>query len=165
MINLRYIFCYYLLTLALISCAQSKSVLKNTYATYREVLPGNVAVDMNGKEIAARDTINFVYVETSSSEIKWKMAWKNNKAFSIEASLIETNPFDAGTDKVNSEKILIHVAPGNKLWQLRLMPVDENIPSPKTLSHNIILIQYSINGKIMWEKIDGQKEINSIPYP
>ncbi|MEO7121484.1 MAG: hypothetical protein ABIY62_10320, partial [Ginsengibacter sp.] len=152
-LNLKYILCYYLLTVALISCAQSKSVLKNIYATYREVLPGNIAVDINGKEIAARDTINFVYVETSSTEIKWKMAWKNNKAFSIEASLIETNPFDAGIDKVKSEKILIRVAPGNKLWQLRLMPVEENIPAPKTLSHDIILIQYSNNGKIMWQKI------------
>jgi hypothetical protein len=163
MIHLKYIFCYCLLTLALISCAQSKSVLKNIYSTYTEVLPGNIAVDMNGKEISARDTINFVYVETSSDEIKWKMAWKNNKAFSILASLIKINPFDAGIDKANNEKILIHVANGNKLWRLRLVSLEKNIPSPKTLSHNIILIQYSNNGKIIWKKIDGQREIDSVP--
>ncbi len=106
MINLKYIFCYYLLTLALVSCAQSKNVLKNIYATYTEVLPGNIAVDPNGNEMAARDTINFIYVETSSADIKWKMAWKNNKAFSIDGSLVEANPFDAGIDKVNNEKII-----------------------------------------------------------
>ena len=163
MINLKYIFSYYLLSVALISCAQSKGVVKNIYATYREVLPGNIAVDPNGHEMASRDTINFVYVETSSSDIKWKMAWKNNKAFSIEASLVNTNPFDAGIDNVNNKKIMIRVAPGNKLWQLQLMPLEENLPSPKALSHDIILLKYSNNGKIIWQKIADQRQINSIP--
>jgi|SRR5665213_1960333 len=163
MINLRYFFSYCLLSVALISCAQSKSVVKNIYATYREVLPGNIAVDPNGHEIASRDTINFVYVETSSSDIKWKMAWKNNRAFSIEASLVNTNPFDAGIDNGKNKKILIHVAVGNKLWQLQLMPLEENIPSPEALSNNIILLKYSNNGKIIWQKTDDQIQINSIP--
>ncbi len=60
-------------------------------------------------------------------------------------------------------RLLIHVAHGNKLWQLRLIPLEKNIPPAKTLSHNIILIQCSNNGKIIWEKVDGQREINSIP--
>src|SRR6185312_7264778 len=91
LIFLKYIFSYTLLSIGLMACAQSKNAIKNAYGIYEVHLPGNVAVDKNGHEIASRDTINFIYIETSSNEIKWDEAWKNNKAYSIIATLINSD--------------------------------------------------------------------------
>lgn len=161
--KLKYFVCYCLLSLGLFACAQSRPPIKNISATYREVLPGNMPVDANGNEISARDTINFIYVETAADGIQWNAAWKNDKTYSIICDLIDTNYFDAGINKITSNKITIQVSPGNKLWQLRLIPSEKRMSPPKEIAKGAILLQGTFGGKKMLKVISEQVEINSIP--
>jgi len=145
------------------ACAQSKNAIKNAYGIYEVHLPGNVAVDKNGHEIASRDTINFIYIETSSNEIKWDEAWKNNKAYSIIATLINSDSIDAGTTKETNKRIFLHAAKGNKIWQLRLIQSDKDSSPPVNISQDEILIRGSYNGKKIIQKVTKLTEVNSIP--
>ncbi|KAA9039390.1 hypothetical protein FW778_11225 [Ginsengibacter hankyongi] len=163
MINIKYLLSYSLLTVSLYACAQSKYSIKNIYAVYEVHLPGNIAVDQNGNEIPSRDTLNVVYVETSSGPIQWNEAWKNDKTYSILSHVADTNFIDAGTDKNTNEKMIIHASPGNKLWQLRLIPSDSKISLPAKILQNEILLEGTYNGKKILQKIKKQVELNSIP--
>ena len=163
MINIKYLLSYSLLTASLYACAQSKYSIKNIYAVYEVHLPGNIAVDQSGNEISSRDTLNVVYVETSSGQIQWNVAWKNDKTYSILSYLAHTNFIDAGTDKNTNEKMIIHASPGNKLWQLRLIPSDSKISLPAKILQNEILLEGTYNGKKILQKIKKQVELNSIP--
>lgn len=163
MINIKYLLFYSFLTVSLYACAQSKYSIKNIYAVYEVHLPGNIAVDQNGNEIPSRDTLNFIYIETSTEKIQWNMAWKNDKNYSILSRLIDTNFIDAGTDKITNESMIIHASAGNKLWQLQLIPSEKRISSPVKILQDEILLQGTYNGKRILQKIKKQVELNSIP--
>lgn len=160
---MKYFLIYTFLSISLLACAQSKNAIKNAYGVYEVHLPGNIAVDKNGNEIASTDTINFIYLETSSQEIKWNAAWKNDKSYSIISTLIIADAFDAGTKKATNEKMLLHAAKGNKIWQLRLMPLDKNTSPPEDILPGEIIIQGSYNGKKIIQKVTKLAEVNSIP--
>ncbi|MGZ4048512.1 MAG: hypothetical protein ACXVNN_04060, partial [Bacteroidia bacterium] len=161
MINIKYLLFYSFLIVSLYACAQSKYSIKNIYAVYEVHLPGNIAVDQNGNEIPSRDTLNFIYVETSTDKIQWDMAWKNDKNYSILSRLIDTNFIDAGTDKITNESMIIHASAGNKLWQLQLITSEKKIPAPVNILGGEILLQGIYNGKKILQKIKKQVELNS----
>jgi len=160
---MKYLLSYSLLTVSLYACAQSKYSIKNIYGVYEVHLPGNIAVDQNGNEISSRDTLNVIYVETSTKQIQWNVAWKNDKTYSILSHLSDTNFIDAGTNTITNEKMIIHASTGNKLWQLRLIPLDSKISSPVKILQDEILLLGSYNGKRILQKIKKQVELNSIP--
>ena len=163
MINIKYLLFYSLLCISLLSCAQSKHLVKNVYATYTVHLPGNIAVDRNGNSISPGDTLNTIYVETTTAQIHWTRAWKNGKDYSVIQTLITESPFDAGTDKMTNEKIILQLTGGNKLWKLQLVPEENLLLTPvKTLPGEIIL-QGIYHGTKMVQKIFKQTEIVSVP--
>jgi hypothetical protein len=168
MITIRYLLFCFLLCVSLLSCAQSKhpiaiGLVKKVYATYTVHLPGNIAVDRNGNSISSGDTLNTIYVETTTGQIHWTRAWKDGKDYSVIQTLITESPFDAGTDKMTNEKIILHLTEGNKLWKLQLVPEVKFFLAPlKTLPGEIIL-QGIYHRKKMIQKIFKQTEIVSVP--
>jgi hypothetical protein len=162
MINMKYLLLYSLLCISLMSCAQSKHLIKNVYATYTVHLPGNIVVDKNGNSISSGDTLNVIYVATLR-EIHWVHAWKDGKDYSVIQTLIIESPFDAGINKMTNEKIILHSTKGNILWKLQLVPEVKFFLAPlKTLPGEIIL-QGIYHGKKIIQKIFKQTEIVSIP--
>ncbi len=164
MAKIKCLLFYSLLSISLLSCAQSKYGIKNIYATYRIHLPGNIAVDENGDSLTPPDTVNIVYIE-AASDIVWSEAWKNGKQYSIIKTLITESPFDAGTNKFTNEKIMLHSTPGNKLWMLQLVATEKNVEVPQGVVPGEILLEGSFNGRKIKRKIMKQTEINSIPTP
>ena len=159
---IKYLLLYSLLCISLLSCAQSKHLVKNIYATYTVHLPGNIAVDKNGNSISPGDTLNIIYVATTG-QIHWTRAWKDGKDYSVIKTLITESPFDAGTNKMTNEKIILHSTEGNKLWKLQLVPVENFFLAPlKTLPGEIIL-QGTYHGIKITQKIIRQTEIVSVP--
>ena len=163
MISMKYLFFYSFLTVSLYACAQSKYSIKNIYGVYKVHLPGNVAVDEKGNEIPSRDTINLIYVESSTDDIHWDTAWKNGKTYFILPTLIDTASFNAGTNKITNGNMIIHASGGNKLWQLQLVVSERKNLPPVTILQDEILLQGRYNGKRILQKIKNQVELNSTP--
>lgn len=163
MVTLKYLFFYLLVTFSLWGCAQTKNIIIHTYATYEVHLPGNIAVDPNGNEIAPRDTIDYIYVETVKGEIQWEKAWKNNQCFSIIPIKIDTETFNAGVNKISNTSLILHVNKGNNLWKLRLIISEKPAKAPEPVGKGIILLKGTYNGKIFIKEVSNQVEINTIP--
>lgn len=163
MIRWKYFLFYMLLSLGFCTCAQSKYSIKNIHAFYKVHLPGNIAVTENGNEIPSRDTVNLIYVESSSKEMHWSNAWKNGKTFTILPTLIDSSSYDIGTKKTTNENVTIHSSDGNKLWQLQLITSDETIPPPEEILQNEILLEGIYQGKKILQKVQNSVELNSIP--
>lgn len=161
--NIKYFLFYSFLCTGLLACAQSKYGVKNLYATYTVHLPGNVAVDKDGNTIATRDTLNVIYIETSSEEIQWKAAWKDDKNYSIITTLITTSTLDAGIKKMTNKKMILQASKGNKLWELRLIPDGGKLATPSKILPGEIILQGIYRGKKFTQKIGQQTELNSIP--
>lgn len=151
------------LMMGLFACAQSKFSIRHLYAVFQVHLPGNVAVDKNGNEIAPRDTVLFVYIETPTRGIHWQTAWENGKTFSINARVLDTSDFNAGTFTETNENLMLHAASGNRLWQLQLIWSDQNEEAPKSLAHDEILLRGYFRGKVIWERVPNMGELNVIP--
>jgi hypothetical protein len=163
MISIKYLLFYSLLSISLLSCAQSKHLVKNVYATYTVHLPGNIAVDRNGNSISPGDTLNTIYVETTTEQIHWTRAWKDGKDYSVIQTLITKSPFDAGTDKTSNKKIILHPAKGNILWKLQLVPEVKLFPAPHKTLRGEIILEGMHHGKKITQKIFKQIEIVSVP--
>ncbi|HWH62457.1 MAG TPA: hypothetical protein VNS50_04265 [Ginsengibacter sp.] len=163
MIHIKYFLFYSFVSIGFISCAQSKYSIKNVVAVYKVHLPGNIAVDENGKEIDSRDTINFIYIETSTPGIQWEMAWKNGMNYSIVPILIDSNYFDAGTNKMTNENMILHAEAGSELWQLQLILLDVKNPPPSVVAPDEILLTGLYKGEKIIQKIKKQVELNSNP--
>lgn len=162
MSSIRYFLLYSSLSINLFACAQSKPAVKNIYATYTEHLPGNIPVDRNGNTISTRDTLNVIYIETTSEKIQWNIAWKNDKNYSILATLI-TSPFDAGVNKITNKKMILRSAKGNKLWQLQLVPGEKKSSAPFNILPGEIILQGIYHGEKITLKIAKQTELSSMP--
>ncbi|HEY6062895.1 MAG TPA: hypothetical protein VIV35_04770 [Chitinophagaceae bacterium] len=157
-------FLCYLFSAGFVCSAQTKYGIKNIYAYYTEHLPGIIPVDKDGNSLyKGPDTLNTVYIEANSNPVQWKQAWKNGKVYSINTTLITTIPFEAGTKKMNDEKILLTVAKGCQLWQLTLVPAKMKPGLPKKLKPGEIMLQGNYAGKTISQKITGQTELLSLP--
>src|SRR6185312_2650653 len=114
-------------------------------------------------EIPSRDTINLVYIESSSKEMYWKNAWKNGKTFTILSTLIDSGSYDIGTKKTTNENMIIHSTAGSKLRQLQLITSDETIPPPEMTLQDEILLEGVYHGKRILQKVKNAIELNSMP--
>jgi len=161
--NIKYFLFYSFLCSGLLACAQSKYGVKNLYATYTIHLPGNIAVDKDGNAVSTRDTLNVIYIETSSDEIHWQMAWKDDKTYSILTTLITTSTLDAGIKKMTNKKMILQASKGNKLWELRLIPEEKKFATPTKILPGEIILEGIYRGKKFTQKIGHQTELNSIP--
>lgn len=159
----KYFTCYFLLALNLFACAQTKFPVKSIYATYNVVLPGNIGLDSNDREIPARDTVNFIYIETPAKNIQWNAAWKNYKTYSVLFERIESNSIDAGVSKIINKKIIIQASSANNLWKLRLIPSEKEILPPEEIAPGEILLQGTYKGQKIFRLIPKQAEVISIP--
>ena len=126
----------------LISCAQTKQVVKNTYSFYKQRFPGKLKTDENGKPFPVKpDTTIIVYVESISEHIEWEAAWQNGRSFSILDQKIIPAPFEAGKLYSEDKKITLFTSAGNFLWQLNLYPEPKQqvAPDEKVNKHEILL--------------------------
>ena len=159
---MKYLLLFSSLCIALLSCAQSKHLVKNAYATYSVHLPGNIAVDKNGNSISSRDTLIVIYV-AATGQIRWTRAWKDGKDYSVIQTLITESQYEAGINKMTGEKMILYSTKGSLLWRLQLVPEVKVFSIPlKTLPGEIIL-QGIYHGKKITQKIFKQTEIVSIP--
>lgn len=163
MIQIKYYLFYSFVSISFWGCAQSRYPIKNVYAVYKVHLPGNIAVDENGNEIASRDTLNFIYIESPTKNIVWDAAWKNGTTYFIRPTLIDSNPFDAGINAITNENMVIHISDNNRLWQLQLIPSEKKLPVPSKIVHDEILLQGKYRGKTILQKINNQVKLHSIP--
>ncbi|MEO8414474.1 MAG: hypothetical protein ABI472_12480 [Ginsengibacter sp.] len=163
MVTIKYFLFYSFLYIGVCGCAQSKSIVTNMYGTYTVHLPGNVAVDKEGNILSARDTLNVIYIESASDRIQWTRAWKNDKAYSVLTRIISASSLDAGIDKITNKKVIVPLAKGNKLYQLQLIPLEENTTSPGEKSRGDIILEGSYNGKKIMQKITQLTELMAIP--
>ena len=154
---------YPCLMISLFGCAQARVSVKHLYAVFQVHLPGNVAVDENGREIAPRDTVRFVYIETAARDIVWQTAWENGKVYTVNAQLLDTGECNAGTFAKTNGTLLLHAAPGNRLWRLQLIASDQQREAPKPLGRDQILLRGIFKGKVLWEKAANLGELNAIP--
>ena len=162
MINMKYLLLFSSLCIALLSCAQSKHLVKNAYATYSVHLPGNIAADKNGNSISSRDTLIVIYV-AATGQIRWTRAWKDGKDYSVIETLITESQYEAGINKMTGEKMILYSTKGSLLWRLQLVPEVKIFSIPlKTLPGEIIL-RGIYHGKKITQKIFKQTEIVSIP--
>ena len=162
MIAAKYLLFYSFLCISLWSCAQSTHLVKKVVATYTVHMPGNIAVDRNGNSSSQGDTLNIVYIETASGKIRWTKAWKDRESYAIITTLITGSSFDAGTNKLTDEKIILRVTGKSKLWKLQLVPGEKFLPPLKALPAQFIL-QGIYHGKKITQKIDRQIEMVAIP--
>ncbi len=160
----KYFSVFLLLLISLISSAQSNFGIKKIYAFYIEHLPGNIAVDENGKPLrASADTIYTIYIE-ASTHILWDSAWANNKLYSIISKLISVTPFDAGKKMINNEKIILKTSRGYKLWQLEFYESGKSF-YPQKLKQGEILLRGIYNGKIIRKRIPVERQIQLYTPP
>jgi hypothetical protein len=163
MIRIKYFLFYSFVSIGFFACAQTKYAIKNIYAIYKVHLPGNIALDENGKEISSRDTLNFIFIESPTKGIHWDTAWKNGKTYFILPTLIDTNSFDAGTVAMTNQNMVIHTSGNNKLWQLQLILSERSVPPPSELVPGEILLRGIYQGKRIFQKVKNQLELNSTP--
>lgn len=149
----------------LTSCAQSKNLVIKSYAFMSVSRPGTIAVDENGKPLnAGEDTTFIIYVETKKTvSPEWKYAWKNDKFYTLNYSLVEQKSVRAGKNKLSGEEITISATGSNKLWLLQLIPVSEKKPSPKKMASNEMMIQGVYKNSIINKKISELVILFSAP--
>lgn len=146
----------------ILGCSQSKSIVSKINAVYTIHLPGNVAVDPQGNEIANFDTAITVYVQTVDSNIIWKSAWTQETEFEITAEkLIDTN-VNAGISSKNGEPVNIKTEKNNILWRLDLSRSQKNASPPKSINGKEILIEGIYKGKSFYQTTTAV-EIQSLP--
>ena len=150
------------------SCAQNNHLSDGpeavSFATVTEQMPGNIPVDANGNDISApRAKKYIVYLNSPSSGITWEDAWIGAKHYSLESEVIETFPFNAGTDKSTNEKILLTKKKDTRVWILKLHPAYDEKPAPNDVSGDEIILQGSKDGKKVTRQIKHIIEIEAIP--
>ncbi len=121
-----------------------------THAFFIEVMPGNIPVDENGKELAgSRSHIYYtIYIETNEKEIKWEKATSDGGTFTINGSLVTEPQIEAGRDLLNQSPVIIKKSTGKFLWQLSLDPVaNDKRPNQRPTNKGFIL-SGSVNGKV-----------------
>ena len=163
MIGIKYLLLLSFLCVSIFTNAQSKHIIKNVYATYTIHIPGNIPVGRNGKALARFDTVNIIYIETPSKEIRWNMAWQNDKTFSIITTMIDSSSLNVGVNKSTNENMVIRTKNGNKLWQLQLVPGEKKLPVHSPSLRGEILLEGIYHNKKITQKIYKQTELISIP--
>lgn len=134
---------------ALIACAQSKSLIKNSYGFFVFQYPGNVPVDENGNVRPGfrGDTTYTVYLESSKNNIVWDTAYIGNQVYSVLTTPVQANQVEAGQSKNDKQKIIIKPHHGNQLFNLDFILIDgAQIPNNRKVNHPILLIGI-YNGK------------------
>ena len=119
------------------SCAQTKGLVKNMHAYYSEKTPGTVRADENGNPLPVKiDTVIVVYVETT---------------------------FEVGFEKGGKEKIFITTDTNHFLYQLYLQPIGTNLPPPRSIEVNQILLKAQYKGKTFLKVTGRLIEVDSYP--
>jgi hypothetical protein len=146
------------------SCAQHKSVIKNTRAYYTIIQPGTIRVDPNGNEVPRKqDTLFVVYAEVNSEEIVFTKAVMNQKTYKVVSHKMESTGFEAGFTKETGEKIIITPTAGCFIYRLVLEPSEtqttgETLNMPSTPNRILLIGEYK--GKPVRKETNVLAEIN-----
>lgn len=144
------------------SCAQSKNLVKKVYAFYVERPPGNIP---SIPSLIRTDTINTIYLETTTRLINWDTATRRNVAYLIKAVLLDQSAFEVGRIKATNEKIIITPAKGLFLWQLWLEPIEPvlEVPGTQKSAQTEIILKGEYKGKRLVQKVGKIIELAGIP--
>lgn len=149
------------------SCAQSRPVIKNSYAYLLVTHAGMIAVDDNGNPRSnGVDSSHIIYIEAPATVIPvWDVAWLNNKAYSITSSQVSQKTVQVGFSQMD-ELIIIKPAAGNKLWRISLGEKIKNvrtIPSAnKQKFPDAIILEGKISNKKFTHIIPNETELRPI---
>ena len=154
-----------LISSGLLVNAQENRGIRHTYFFITEHLPGNIAVDPDGRSLrAGPDTIMTVYLETClSGEIEWEKAWKNDKVYSVHCIPVLSQTVDVGIRKADRQKIILMTAKGCRLWRLELAPLDSPIVQPVKTLPGEIMLRGRYSHRAILQKIDRPVELLAAP--
>lgn len=125
-----------LLLSSLISCAQGKYGVVQSYSYFYEFVPGTIAVDENGVQQRESDTIYSVFLETKADKNPlWKKAWANGKTYNVLTTVMAT-PYIVGSTNDTDEQVTLQAKPRNQLLQLNLEKT-EAIPVPASYQDKV----------------------------
>lgn len=156
----------YPLTLCgLLSCAQSKSIIRDVHGYFIERMPGNIRVGDNGEPMPGNQSaiIYTFYAETSTKNVTWSKAVIQKKQYTITASLKKDKTIEAGLDKNIQEPVFIKAANGGFLWQLDLLPTENAEGVQSTSEKEGVWLIGIFNGKQVEKKIDKLIELYTPP--
>jgi hypothetical protein len=136
--------------------------VKKVHAFYVVRLPGNIP---SIPSLIRIDTINTIYLETTTKLINWDTATKRGAAYLINPVFIKQTPFEVGLTKNTNEKIFITPAKGLFLWQLWLEPIEPGllVPGTQKFKGGEIILKGKYKGKRLVQKVDKFIELEGIP--
>lgn len=161
----RRLILYSLISGGLLANAQESRGIRHAYAFITEHLPGNIAVDPNGRPLhRGPDTLTTVYLETClSGVIHWEKAWKNGNSFSVQSIPIPSQTADVGIRKADSQKVTLTPAKGCKLWRLELVPDDSPVKQPVKTHPGEIILRGEYGHRTILQRINNVTEIVAPP--
>ena len=177
---IRLMFLFFL-SLHLFACAQTKNIVRKSYAYYIESVRGKhpkggideIAI-VNSDSLylpvntdtfilpAKMDTFIVIYLETSSQLISWDTAWQNEQPYLITALHIAQTPFHAGFVR-GGNQVILTPADGNFLWQLQLFRTGPALLNGKTITKDAIILKGMFKGKYTFLKTGPLIELAPMP--
>lgn len=152
-----------LLTTAVPSFAQTRSIIQKAYAYVQIILPGTMMADDNGQPVTPPLNISrFIYVETKGKTkpvieyVKYA-----NECFKVEISTFSTMQDEGGYNFQRNKQIMPRPASGNSLWRLDLLSAEEKQIKKKSSPYKNIIIRETKNGKHFDFKIYNEIELAS----
>jgi hypothetical protein len=157
------------LAICIVSCAQYKNGLVNTYGYFKESYPGAQMVDDFGKPVKnGPDTTYIIVVETKpDAQTQWTYAWVNGHSYRLVPYQVKS-PFDVGEKRIETGEVVIKSKNGNELWQLitekdefaKPLPAGYKLPLPK----QTILLQGRAGEKTVYQVIKSLEQLSALHH-
>ena len=136
--------------------------VKTVIVTYYERLPGNIAVDPEGRELPfKRDTIYSVYAETTVNPDSWDQIVIKGSLYNItgEPQLLPDSV--VVSDKKNHENLFPIRTSGSSLWKLNLERA--TLPESHHVTSDSSYLKLTIRGRSITKKIEKIAEFEGLP--
>jgi hypothetical protein len=114
-----YFLSFIFLGVSLLSCAQTKTVIKKADAFIAVHTPGNIPVLENGDQSFRADTSVMIYARVADTAIRWRSVFFNSHEYMVHASKV-SGTVTPGIDKSNGNIIRISPQKGYSLMLLTL---------------------------------------------
>lgn len=157
-----------LLTIWFSSCAQTKTMVKNSYAYWQVRHAGIIAVDESGNPLTKGvDTVYTVYIETNGNATPTiETVWINNAAHAASVITVDEAGIQLGQPTPNAKPATLKASAGNKLWRLEVGEAQQNKQLPPTAKNTnalqAVVIEGTLNNKKFTQTITSMVELPTI---
>jgi hypothetical protein len=160
----KIIFSILFLLLNLCVCAQTKPIIKKAHSFFTAMVPGNIPVDRDGREIPiAIDTAIVIYVEATTKLIKWDTAWFKGKSYLIITQAVTEGAVEVGIVRGDDKKTILKTPRNNFMWQLYLQPSPQQKIIYNLSGKNQIILKGKYKGKPFFQKAPMPVQLEGIP--